>query len=109
MDAYLSLLLFLPTFAIVGALYCAFPRRPRPTLRWPFDLAVLALAAALSIAAMRWGFHAGNGRGGALWKQIVATLCAYGAFLGALGAALPLRAAWLRRCVLRGPDEGHRG
>lgn len=93
----LAFLLFLPTFAIVGALYCALPRRPRPALRWALDLAVLALAAALSIVAMRWGLHAGSGRGGAMWKQVVATLCAYGAFLGTLGLALPLRAAWLRR------------
>lgn len=97
MDAFLSLLLFLPTFAIVGALYCVFPRRPRPALRWPLDLAVLALAAAFSIVAMRWGFHASSGRGGAMWKQVVATLHAYGAFLGVLGFALPLRAAWLHR------------
>jgi hypothetical protein len=37
------------------------------------------------------------GTGGALWKQIVATLLAYGVFLGVLAIALPLRAAWLRK------------
>lgn len=92
----LSFILFLPTFAIVGALYCAFPRTPRSAARWLCDLAVLAVAAALSIAAMRWGFHASTGRGGAMWKQVVATLYAYGAFLGVLCVALPLRALWFR-------------
>ena len=93
----LSFLLFLPTFAIVGALYCAYPRTPRGARRWLADLAVLAVAGALSIAAMRWGFRAGSGTGGALWRQVVATLLAYGAFLGVFCLALPLRAAWLRR------------
>ncbi len=92
----LSFLLFLPTFLIVAALYCAFPRRPRGALRWLFDLGVLALAALLSILAMRWGFHGSSGKGGAMWKQVVATLYAYGAFLGVLCVALPLRALWLR-------------
>lgn len=93
----LSFLLFLPTFAIVGALYCAYPRTPRSTLRWLADFAVLILAGILSILAMRWGFHASAASGGMLWKQVVATLLAYGAFLGVFCLALPLRAAWLRR------------
>lgn len=93
----LSFILFLPSFAIVGALYCAYPRKPRGALRWLADLAVLTLAAILSILAMRWGFHASAGSGGMLWKQVVATLLAYGAFLGVLCVALPLRALWLRR------------
>lgn len=93
----LSFLLFFPTFAIVGALYCAYPRAPRGGLRWLTDLATLLLAAALSILAMRWGFHASSGSGGNLWRQVVATLLAYGAFLGVLCLALPLRAIWLRR------------
>lgn len=96
-ESDLSFLLFLPTFAIIGALYCAFPRRPRSALRWLADIAVVLMAAALSIVAMRWGFRASIGSGGALWKQIVATLLAYGVFLGVLAIALPLRAAWLRR------------
>jgi hypothetical protein len=34
---------------------------------------------------------------GPIWKQVLATLVAYGAFLGALLAAVALRAWWLRR------------
>lgn len=93
----LSFILFLPTFLIVGALYCAFPRRPRSAARWFADIVVVLVAAALSILAMRWGFHHSVGRGGDLWKQIVATLLAYGAFLGVLCLALPLRTIWLRK------------
>jgi len=93
----LSFILFLPTFAIVGALYCAFPRAPRGRARWLADLGVLALAAVLSIVAMRWGFAAGTGHGGRLWRQIVATLLAYGAFLAVFALAWPLRARAFRR------------
>jgi len=96
-ESDLSFLLFLPTFAIIGALYCAFPRKPRSALRWLVDIAAVLLAAVLSIVAMRWGFRASIGSGGALWKQIVATLLAYGVFLGVLAVALPLRTLWLRR------------
>lgn len=93
----LAFILFLPVFAIIGALYCLFPRKPRGALRLFGDLAVLLLAAVLSVFAMRWGFHAAAGVAGALWKQIVATLLAYGAFLAIVCMALPLRALWWRR------------
>lgn len=96
-ESDLSFLLFLPTFAIIGALYCAFPRRPRSALRWLADIAVVLMAAVLSIIAMRWGFRASIGSGGALWKQIVATLLAYGVFLGVLVIALAVRAFVFRR------------
>ena len=93
----LSFILFLPTFAIVGTIYCAWPRAPRGAARWLADLGVLAFAAAASIVAMRWGFDAGTGSSGHLWRQIVATLLAYGVFLAVLVLAWPLRARWLRR------------
>jgi hypothetical protein len=93
----LAFILFLPAFAIIGALYCLFPRQPRGVARVFGDLAVLLLAAVLSVFAMRWGFHAAAGVAGALWKQIVATLLAYGAFLAIVCLALPLRAWWWRR------------
>jgi len=93
----LAFILFLPVFAIIGALYCLFPRQPRGAARLLGDLAVLLLAAVLSVFAMRWGFHAAAGVAGALWKQIVATLLAYGAFLAIVCIALPLRAWWWRR------------
>ncbi|MET0226491.1 MAG: hypothetical protein ABW187_08635 [Dokdonella sp.] len=96
-ETALAFILFLPVFAIIGALYCLFPRTPRGAARLLGDLAVLLLAAALSVFAMRWGFHAAAGVAGALWKQIVATLLAYGAFLAIVCIALPLRALWWRR------------
>ncbi len=93
----LSLILFLPWFCIIGGLYCVYPRKPRNAARWIADLGVLALAAAASIAAMRWSFHAASGIGGPLWKHVLATLMTYGLFLAVIALALPLRAHWLGR------------
>lgn len=93
----LAFILFLPAFCIVGALYCFYPRRPRGALRWIADLAVLALAALASVAAMRWGFRAATGVGGTMWKQVLATLLAFGFFFGIVGIAAFVRARLLRR------------
>ena len=93
----LAFILFLPAFCIVGALYCFYPRSPRGALRWIADLAVLALAAAASIVAMRWGFRTATGIGGALWKQVLATLLAFGFFFTVVGAAAFFRSRWFRR------------
>lgn len=93
----LAFILFLPAFCIVGALYCFYPRTPRHALRWMADLAVLAFAALLSVAAMRWGFRTAAGVGGALWKQVLATLLAFGFFFITVGIAALARARWFRR------------
>lgn len=95
-ETALAFILFLPSFAILGALYCLFPRRPRHARRLLADLAVLLAAGALSIAAMRWGFAAVAGEG-RIWQQIVATLLAYGVFLVLLTLAVLVRARLLRR------------
>lgn len=96
----LAFILFLPAFCIVGALYCFYPRAPRGALRWVADLAVLAFAACASIAAMRWGFHAAAAVGGALWKQVLATLLAFGFFFVTVGVA-----AFARSRVLHGTRQ----
>jgi hypothetical protein len=95
--ATLAFFLFLPVFAILGVLYCAFPRTPRGAVRVLTDLAALVVAAAISLFAMRSGFSLATGVAGPIWKQIVATLLAYAAFLASMGIALALRAAWFRR------------
>jgi hypothetical protein len=93
----LAFLLFLPTFCIVGTLYCLFPKVPRDMPRILGDLAVLVLATALSIFAMIGAFHSGVGIGGAVWKQVVATLAAYIVFLAVMAIAWPIRAMLFRR------------
>ena len=93
----LAFILFLPAFCIVGALYCLYPRKPRGVLRWVADLGVLALAAFASIQAMRWGFRTATGVGGGLWKQVFATLLAFGFFFSVVGIAALVRSRWFRR------------
>ncbi|HEX7915852.1 hypothetical protein [Rudaea sp.] len=93
----LAFILFLPAFCIVGALYCFYPRTPRHALRWIADLAVLAFAAVVSVVATRWGFRTATGVGGALWKQVLATLLAFACFFGFVGIGALVRRPWLRR------------
>ena len=93
----LTLILFLPWFAILGALFWIYPRQPRGPLRRGIDLAALVFALLASWLAMRWGMLEADPQAGAIWKQVLATLTAYGAFLAVLALAWPLRARLLRR------------
>jgi hypothetical protein len=46
---------------------------------------------------MRWGFETATATGGAIWKQVLATLLTYAAFLAVLAIAALLRARIFRR------------
>jgi hypothetical protein len=93
---YLALILFLPWFLLLGALFWLFPRQPRNSWRRRFDLVALLVAFVLSFAGMQWGYALGlaDVGTGAIWKQVLATLVAYGAFLAAIFVAMVLR-SWL--------------
>lgn len=95
-ELHLALILFLPWFAILGGLYWLFPRRPRTPARRLYDAGALLAAGALSVAGMRWGFLHADPQAGAIWKQVLATLAAYGAFLGGVAPATVLRALLFR-------------
>jgi hypothetical protein len=92
----LPLILFLPWFVILGALYCIFPRNPRSAARLWFDAAVLVCSAIASYVGMRWGFETATASGGGIWKQVLATLLTYAAFLAVLTIAALLRARIFR-------------
>jgi hypothetical protein len=92
----LTLILFLPWFAILGVLFWVYPRQPRSASRRGFDLAALVLSLLASWIAMRWGLLSADPTAGAIWKQVLACLTAYGAFLAVLGLA-----AWLRARLWR--------
>ena len=93
----LALILFLPWFAILGALYWWYPRQPRPPARKWLDVAALLSALAAFVLAMHWGHGWADPGYGRMWQQIVATAIAYGAFLGVLAVAFWWRRGWLRR------------
>ena len=96
---YLALILFLPWFLLMGALFRLFPRQPRDAARRRFDLAALAVAFVLSFGGMQWGYALGlaDVGSGAIWKQVLATLVAYGAFLAVMFIAVALRSWWLQQ------------
>ena len=96
---YLAIILFLPWFLLLGSLFYLFPREPRTPRRRNFDLVALLVAFVLSFAGMQWGYALGlaDGGTGAIWKQVLATLVAYGAFLIVLVVAVPLRSWFLAR------------
>ncbi len=93
---YLALILFVPWFCLLGALFWFYPRQPRTVRRKAIDVLVLVFAFALSFAGMQLGYTMGlaDARAGAIWKQVLATLVAYGAFLSVMVLAVPVR-AWL--------------
>lgn len=93
----LALILFLPWFLILGALYWLFPRQPRNAARIAFDLAALALSVVAFVAAIHWSQDIADTRYGRMWPQVLATSVGYGVFLAIMTAAFLVRRAWLRR------------
>ena len=95
----LAIILFLPWFLILGALYLLWPRQPRDAARRVLDLAALVAALLASLLAMRAGYGSADPYAGAIWRQVLASLYAYGAFLGVLGLSWLLRNWWLARRI----------
>jgi predicted branched-subunit amino acid permease len=88
----LALILFLPWFIIVGGAYWFLPKEsPRSAARNRIDVIALVIAVALSAVGMWLGMQADTTGYHPIWAQVLATLYAYGAFLGVLAIA-----AWLR-------------
>lgn len=88
----LALILFLPWFIIVGGAYWFLPSEsPRSAARNRIDAIALIVAVALSAVGMNLGMQTDTTGYHPIWAQVVATLYAYGAFLGVLALA-----AWLR-------------
>lgn len=93
----LALILFLPWFAILGALFWLFPRQPRHAARKLFDTVALLLAGTAFLLSIYWSHDNADPTYGRMWQQILATALGYGVFLGVLTAAFLVRRVWLRR------------
>ncbi|MBI2396686.1 MAG: hypothetical protein HYV17_02750 [Xanthomonadales bacterium] len=88
----LALILFLPWFAILGSVFWWLPReRPRGTWRNRFDVIALVLALAASVLGMHAGLVTDAGDHHPIWRQVLACLYAYGAFVGVLVLAAVTR------------------
>lgn len=97
--ADLAIILFLPWFLILGALYWYYPRTlPRTPERRRFDLTLLAIAFAASFVAGRWGYAIASTsiEAGPIWRQVLASLLAYKAFLAVIVIAWIWRARRFR-------------
>ncbi|MFC3813395.1 hypothetical protein [Lysobacter sp. GCM10012299] len=93
----LALILFLPWFAILGALFWMFPRQPRHAARKLFDTVALLLAVTAFLLSIYWSHDHADPAFGRMWQQILATALGYGVFLAVLTAAFVVRRLWLRR------------
>ena len=88
--ADLALILFLPWFVILGALYWFYPRTlERTPARRRFDMAALCVAFLASFLAGRLGFAIASTtiEAGPIWRQVLASLLAYKAFLAVVAVA----------------------
>jgi len=93
----LALILFLPWFAILGALFWMFPRQPRSAQRKLFDGVALLLAFTAFLLSLYWSHATADPVYGKMWQQILATAVGYGVFLAVLMVAFFVRRRWLRR------------
>lgn len=91
----LALILFLPWYAILAALFWLFPRQPRTAARKVFDIASLVLSTGLSVLSMYWSMETADTRHH-MWQQVLATSVSYAVFLAVMAAAMLLRRRWLR-------------
>lgn len=93
----LALVLFLPWFAILGALYWMFPRQPRTAWRKLFDCTALLIAFTAFLLSLYWSHANADPAFGKRWQQILATAVGYGVFMAVLTVAFFVRRRWLRR------------
>jgi len=91
----LALILFLPWYLILGALYWIYPRKPRNRRRRAFDVFALVVATVASALSMYWSMFNADPKWGHMWQQILATSVSYGVFLAVMTVALVVRRVWI--------------
>ena len=98
----LALILFLPWYLILGALYWIYPRKPRNRRRRAFDVFALVVATVASALSMYWSMFNADPKWGHMWQQILATSVSYGVFLAVMTVALIVRYRWIAGARARG-------
>lgn len=88
----LSLLLLLPWYLVLGAVFWRTRRKPATAAQRAFDAASLLLALLLAALGGYWSLASADPAAGAIWKQVLASLVGYGLFLLVLALAFGLRA-----------------
>jgi hypothetical protein len=87
----LALILFLPWFAILCALFWMYPRQPRGRARIAFDTTSIAVSTVAACIGMWWSMANADPYWGAMWAQILATSVSYGLFLAGMTVAVIVR------------------
>ncbi len=87
----LSLILLLPWYVVLGIVYWRTRRRPASVMQRVFDAASLLCALGAAAVCGWWSMHNADPTADAIWKQVLASLIGYGAFLLVLAAAFFLR------------------
>lgn len=93
----LSLILFLPWFAILGTLFWCYPRQPRNAARRVFDALSLLVSLAAFLASIYWSHDNASGSHGRIWPQVLAASLGYGVWLAVMTLAFFVRRGWLRK------------
>lgn len=93
----LTLILFLPWFAILGTLFWCYPRQPCNAARRVFDAVSLLAALVAFLASIYWSYDNADLSYGKLWPQILATALGYGVWLTVMTVAFVVRRGWLRK------------
>ena len=96
-ETNLTLILFLPWFLILSALFWIWPRQPRGLARRLYDLAAILASLALFVASLYWLQDLADPAHGRMWRHILATAAGYGVFLAAMLVAFVLRMLLFRR------------
>jgi len=87
----LSLILLLPWYLVLGIVYWRTRRRPASVMQRLFDAASLLCALGAAAVSGWWSMQNADPTAGAIWKQVLASLIGYGAFLFVLAAAFFVR------------------
>jgi hypothetical protein len=102
-EANLTLILFLPWFLILAALFWAYPRQPRGFARRLYDVVSLLLSLAMFVASLYWMQDIADPAHGRMWRHILTTAGGYGVFLAAMSVAYVLRAVLFRNAAATRP------
>ena len=93
----LALILFVPWFLILGALFWIYPRQPRGPARRIYDVVALLLAVVAFVYTQYWSLGVADPQYGRMWGQILATAIGYAVYLAVMTLAFFLRPRLLRK------------
>lgn len=92
----LALILFLPWYVLLGWLFWRATARGRATARKLKAACLLGIALGAAAISGPWAYGVADAAAGAIWRQVLACVAGYGAFLAVLAAGGFMLHAWSR-------------